>query len=88
MANINDNNKLNLLDVKTGIEQEFDPAVIVDVIPMRDEIGISTILKTTDPREPLKQVREAPSDVIILLVKCAETVAAIVIERLLARALR
>jgi len=88
MARLTDYGKIACMDADTGEEIEVDPKDVLDLIPMSDDISPCTVIKTKNPERPLRQVRERPSDLAILLVKCAEGIAALVLERIIARALR
>jgi len=88
VAQITETGKLECRSAKSGEPIEIDPGSIEDLIPYNDGISRSTVVKRADPDEPLIGVNESPAELILLLTKAAEAAALLIIERLIARAMR
>lgn len=88
MAQINEAGKLECKDAANGVPVEIDPDTVQDLIPYFDGISRSTVIKRRDPERPLVGVTESPSELLVLLVRAAEATALLIIERLVARAMR
>lgn len=88
MAQIDEFGKLECRSAATGEPIAIDPKTVEDLIPYFDGITRSTVIKRQHPERPLVGVTESPSELLVLMVHAAEAVALVIIERLVARAMR